>query len=145
METIFIAADHGGFELKQHLIDVLRKKKVKVMDLGTESGEMVDFPDYAGKLAEAILGNKASRGIAICGTGLGMSMALNRHKGIRAALCTTEHLAQLAREHNDANVLCLGGRTTSEGLAERITGTWLNTKFSGVERYGRRNRKLDMC
>src|SRR5215472_10888171 len=109
-ETIDIAADHGGFELKATLVDFLRERGIEVEDLGTDGPGSVDYPDFAEAVVEALLAGRAQRGVLICGTGIGMSIAANRHKGIRAALCHDGLTARLPRQHNDANILCLGGR-----------------------------------
>jgi len=135
---ILIASDHGGFELKEKIKAKL--KKYDVEDLGGTE-EPCDYPDYAKKLCKKI--KKDELGILICGTGIGMSIAANRFKGIRAALCYDEYSAKMSREHNDANVLVLGGRTLSFEKAEKIVDIWLNTKFSGEERHERRIRKID--
>jgi ribose 5-phosphate isomerase B len=140
-DTIALAADHGGFELKRALASLLRQKGYEVVDLGTDSAEAVDYPDYAEKLAEAIGSGQATRGVLMCGSGIGMAIAANRHPGIRAALVHDLETARLAREHNDANVLVLGGRLVARDLAERILETFLSTAFEGG-RHARRVRKL---
>jgi ribose 5-phosphate isomerase B len=140
-ETIALAADHGGFELKRALKQVLSAKGFAVVDCGTENGESVDYPDYADKLVRAITGGSASRGVLLCGSGIGMSIAANRHAGIRAALVHDVETARLAREHNDANVLVMGGRLMSEDLAIRCLETFLTTPFAGG-RHARRVEKL---
>jgi ribose 5-phosphate isomerase B len=140
-ETIAIAADHAGFELKAVLVDDLRKAGVKVVDLGTNSTESVDYPDFADAVAKALKAGKAARGVLVCGTGIGISIAANRHKGVRAALCRDATDARLAREHNDANVLVLGGRTTGVEVARDCLKSFLSTPFSGG-RHARRVEKM---
>jgi ribose 5-phosphate isomerase B len=130
-ETVAIASDHGGFELKALLVPELRALGLTVLDLGTGSSEPVDYPDYAEKLVGAILEGKAARGILICGTGIGMSIAANRHRAIRAALCHDATTARLARQHNDANVLCLGGRVLGAETARDCVTSFLTTSFVG--------------
>lgn len=141
-EPIAVAADHGGFELKTVLIADLKAAGVPVLDLGTMSSDSVDYPDYANALAAALAAGKARRGVLLCGTGIGMSMAANRHKGIRAALCRDVTEARLARQHNDANVLCLGGRTTGTEVARDCLRTFLTTNFEGGGRHERRIAKF---
>jgi ribose 5-phosphate isomerase B len=130
-ETVAIASDHGGFELKTLLVPELRALGLTVLDLGAGSGEPVDYPDYAEKLVGAILEGKAARGILICGTGIGMSIAANRHRAIRAALCHDATTARLARQHNDANVLCVGGRVLGAETARDCVKSFLTTSFAG--------------
>lgn len=141
-DPIAVAADHGGFELKNVLIADLKAAGIPVLDLGTMSSESVDYPDYADAVAAALASGKASRGVLLCGTGIGMSMAANRHKGIRAALCRDVTEARLARQHNDANVLCLGGRTTGSEVARDCLRTFLATEFEGGGRHTRRIAKF---
>jgi ribose 5-phosphate isomerase B len=135
---IAIACDHAGFDLKAHLQKKLETEAHDIVDLGTHSTDSVDYPVKAHELAEALLANNAEMGILICGTGIGVSIAANRHNGIRAALCTDPFMAKMAREHNDANVLCLGGRLIGPSLAEEIVATFLKTHFLG----GRHERRL---
>ena len=139
MEKIGIASDHGGFELKESIISHLLKNNWDVDDLGPHNEDSVDYPDYGIKLAKAVSLKKVSRGIVICGTGIGMSIVVNRHPGIRGALCTDLFTAKLCREHNDANILIMGGRVLGKGLAAEIVNIWLNTPFSG----GRHQKRLD--
>ena len=140
-ETVGIAVDHGGLVLKQAVKEELEAAGCPVLDLGTNTEESVDYPDFAEKLVDAIAAGKAQRGVLICGTGIGISIAANRHNGIRAALCYDEETAMLARQHNDANVLCLGGRKTDEALARRLVKLFLETEFEGG-RHARRVGKL---
>lgn len=138
---IAIACDHGGFELKQRIKEYLRTRDdIKIADLGTDSEESVDYPIYGKACGEAVAGGKADRGIVICGTGIGISIAANKVKGVRCGLCTSVEMAELTRKHNNANILALGGRTTAPGLALDITKTWLDTEFEG----GRHRRRTDM-
>ena len=122
---IAIGADHGGFELKQTLAAKLRHLGHEVIDLGTDSAASVDYPDFADQVCALVLDGKAQCGILVCGTGIGMSMAANRYRGIRAALCNNEYSARMSREHNNANVLCLGDRVLGKGLAESIVEGWV--------------------
>jgi ribose 5-phosphate isomerase B len=138
-ETIAIAADHAGFDLKSALIEELGKSGFKVLDLGTDSIDSVDYPDFADKLAHAMKAGQAARGVLVCGTGIGISIAANRHKGIRAALCRDSTDARLAREHNDANVLVLGGRITGVETARDTLKSFLSTVFGG----GRHQRRVE--
>ncbi|RLG14847.1 MAG: ribose 5-phosphate isomerase B [Candidatus Nanohalarchaeota archaeon] len=128
MKSIVIASDHAGFELKEHLKAVLRDKGRMIIDVGTNSNESCHYPVFAKKLCKEVLKSNCF-GILICGTGIGMSMAANRVNKIRAALCTTINMAQMARQHNDANVLCLGARILKPNQAEKIADAFLNEKF----------------
>lgn len=139
-KTILIGSDHAGFDLKKELIKFLEENKYEVHDCGTyKAGESVDYPDYANKLCGLIKLNKAPKGILICGTGIGMSIAANRHKSIRAALCLNSEMAKLSREHNDANVLVLGARITSSEDAINILDAFLKNEFEG----GRHQKRID--
>ena len=140
---ILIASDHAGFKLKQHVITFLTGHGHEVRDMGVEDEHSVDYPDFAHRLAAAIQAGEAERGILICGTGLGMSMTANRHPGIRAALCHDAYTAEFSRRHNDANVLCMGGRTTGPAVAEQITEIFLATPFEGG-RHQRRVGKIEL-
>lgn len=128
---IAIGADHGGFELKEKVISHLTELNYEVLDKGTYSEESVDFPDYSKQVTKAIQDEAADLGILICGTGIGMSIAANKQKGIRAALCGDVFSAKATREHNNTNVLCLGARVTGDKLALMIVDTWLNAEFEG--------------
>lgn len=139
MEKIAIASDHGGFDLKENIIAFLLKKGLEIDNLGAHSTDSVDYPDYGIKLAQAITDKKFVRGILICGTGVGMSIVVNRFPGIRGALCSDVYTAKMCREHNDSNVLIMGGRVIEVSLAIEILETWLNTEFEG----GRHKRRLD--
>jgi len=138
----FIGTDHAGFEVKPFVIEYLQKKGIEVEDLGCYSSESVDYPDFAHKVAKAVLENPGSRGILICGSGIGMSLAANKHKGIRAALCHDYYTAKMSRLHNDANILCFGSRIVGKGEIESILEAWLNTEFEGG-RHERRVKKID--
>ncbi|MDY0016300.1 MAG: ribose 5-phosphate isomerase B [Candidatus Delongbacteria bacterium] len=138
-KLIHIASDHGGFALKSEMIGLLKKKGYMIDDLGTYSEDSVDYPDLGKKAAEAVLAD-GNFGIIICGTGIGISIAANRVKGIRAALCHCPEYAELARKHNDANILALGGRFTDADTAEKIAEVFLNTGFEG----GRHQRRIDL-
>lgn len=137
--TIAIASDHAGVALKSHLIALLEQQGYGVLNLGTDSEESVDYPDFAEKLVEVIEQGKAPQGILICGSGVGISIAANRHKSIRAALCMNEEMASLARQHNDANVLALGARFIDNATAEACVQAFLRTEFEG----GRHQRRVD--
>ncbi|MBF0263170.1 MAG: ribose 5-phosphate isomerase B [Magnetococcales bacterium] len=138
---IFMAADHGAFELKEDLVDWVRDQhELEVIDFGVHGPESVDYPDMAAQLCQELLASDPDdRGILLCGTGLGMSMAANRWSGIRAALCHDEYTARLSRQHNNANVLVLGGRVLGIAVARGIVDVWLREGFEG----GRHQRRLD--
>lgn len=135
---VAIGCDHGGFELKQEILAFLDKKGIEYKDFGCYSTASVDYPEYARKVAHAILDGTCDKGILICGTGIGISIAANKIPGIRAALCTDCFCAQATREHNDANILAMGGRVVGPGLATKIVETFLETPFSNDERHIRR-------
>ena len=137
---LYLASDHAGFQLKTKIIEYLKRKGIDFNDLGTNSNERTDFPKYAKLLTDAVAQNESNRGILICGTGIGMSIAANRNPKIRAALCMDETFASLARRHNDANVLCLSGRFTSPRKAIKIIKVFLTTDFEGG-RHARRIKK----
>lgn len=141
---IVIASDHAGFELKRHLVLRLEARSLEVGDLGVHDETSADYPDLAHTLADAISGGRAQRGILICGTGIGMSMAANRHPGIRAALCHDAFTAEMARRHNDANVLCMGARVLGTGVAEQVLDLFLATPFEGG-RHARRTGKIELA
>ncbi len=141
--TIYIASDHGGFKLKEKIKNHLVKKGFEIKDFGTHSEDSVDYPIFAKKVSNAVTKDSNSKGILVCGTGIGMSIAANKIKGIRAALCWNEETARLSREHNDTNVLCFGQRILGEDLVLKIVDVWLNTKFTNEERYIRRLDMLD--
>lgn len=143
-KTIAIAADHAAFELKGKIAEFLKSAGYEVLDLGTYSDERVDYPDYGYALADAIADGKAKRGIALCGSGIGISIAVNRNPKVRGALCHDFTTARLARQHNDANVLVLGERTTGIEVALECVKAFLNTSFEGG-RHAERVKKLGPC
>ena len=138
MEKLFIATDHGAFEQKEELKRYL-SNRFEVVDLGTHSVDSVHYPEYGKKVAEVVL-ESGGRGIALCGSGIGISIQVNRYKGIRGALCRSEEDAKMSRLHNNANVLCLGGRFTPMDELKKIVDIWLNTEFEG----GRHQGRIDM-
>lgn len=140
MQKILIAADHAGFKLKEELKSYL-SKNFEVIDLGTNSEQSVDYPDFGTALAKAIENRKAEKGILICGSGVGISIAANRNKAVRAALVCNEEIAKLARQHNDANVICLGARLTDTTTAIKLVDIFLTTSFEGG-RHETRVKKL---
>lgn len=142
---VAIASDHAGFALKELLKKNFKAVPVEWIDLGTGSGESVDYPDYGNKVSQAVLAGEAMTGVAICGSGIGISIACNRHAGIRAALCTDATMARLARQHNDANVICMGERLTGIEVALDMLKAFFETKFEGGERHERRISKLSSC
>ncbi len=135
---IAIGSDHGGFALKQALMAHLEKRGLAFRDFGTYTEASCDYPVYARAVAQAVASGECERGILICGTGIGVSITANKVPGIRAALCGDCFSAEATRQHNDANILCMGARVTGEGLALKITDTFLDTPFSGDERHIRR-------
>lgn len=138
----YIATDHAGVDLKDHSVSYLRSKGYEVVDLGPFDTHRVDYPDYAQKVCEAVLADPSSQGILICGSGIGMSMAANSYKGIRAALCHEAYTARVARGHNDANVLCYGQRIVGQGIAESILDAWCSASFEGG-RHAQRVQKIE--
>jgi ribose 5-phosphate isomerase B len=141
-KSIAIAADHAGFDLKAKLVEELNSSGYTVQDLGTgDATTSVDYPDFGKAVAEAVATGKADAGVVVCGTGIGISIAANRHPGIRAGLCHDVTSARLCREHNDANVLALGARMTGEQVAKDCLHTFLTTDFAG-DRHLRRVQKL---
>ncbi len=141
-QKIAIASDHAGFELKQSLIEELRGLGYEPVDLGTDNAmTSVDYPDFGAAMAKTIAGGTCEKGVLICGTGIGISIAANRHSGVRAALCHDETSARLSREHNDANVLALGARLVGDVVAKECLKTFLATPFAG-DRHMRRVAKL---
>ncbi|MEK9899929.1 MAG: ribose 5-phosphate isomerase B [Rhodospirillaceae bacterium] len=140
--TIAIAADHAGYPLKELLKTELEARGFTVRDLGTHSEESVDYPDFGQAVGEAVAGGDAARGVIICGTGIGITIAANRIAGVRAALCHDATTARLAREHNDANVLAMGARLLGPEVAMDCLRAFLDTDFPGGERHERRVGKL---
>ncbi len=135
---IAMGSDHGGFELKEKLMEHLSERGLEYKDFGTYSSASCDYPVYAKAVANAVASGECDRGIIICGTGIGVSMTANKVRGIRAALCGDCFSAEATRQHNDANVLCMGARVVGEGLALKIADTFLDTPFSNDERHIRR-------
>jgi ribose 5-phosphate isomerase B len=136
---VTIGSDHAGFALKQHLVDTLTKLGHEVDDLGTDSEEPVDYPPICAAVGRAVAGGDADRGIVIGGSGQGEQIAANKVHGVRAALCNDLYTARMSRQHNDANVLSIGGRIVAAGLADEIVALWLDTPFEG----GRHERRID--
>ena len=136
---IVIASDHAGVELKAALFEIVRSSGRDIRDLGPSETTSVDYPDFAHRVARAVAGGEADAGILICGTGIGMSMSANRHRGVRAALCHDAFTAEMSRRHNDANVLCLGARVTGLGVAEQMVRIFLETPYEG----GRHQRRVE--
>jgi ribose 5-phosphate isomerase B len=132
-----IASDHAGFPLKEYLKKNFKAQPVEWVDLGTYSGDSVDYPDFGKKIANAVANGDAPLGVAICGSGIGISIACNRNPKIRAGLCTDSTMARLTRQHNDANILCLGERLTGTEVALDILKTFLETEFEGGRHQGR--------
>ena len=139
MDLIVIASDHGGFSLKVDIVSFLKELGYEVNDMGPKNQNSVDYPDYGIRIAQAVTQNTDSRGIVICGTGIGMSIVVNRFTGIRGTLCSDLYTAKLCREHNDSNILIMGGRVVGHGLAREIVKVWLSTPFDG----GRHQKRLD--
>ena len=139
MDLIAIASDHGGFSLKVDIVSFLNELGYEVNDMGPKNQNSVDYPDYGIRIAQTVTKNTDSRGIVICGTGIGMSIVVNRFPGIRGTLCSDLYTAKLCREHNDSNILIMGGRVVGHGLAKEIARVWLNTRFEG----GRHLKRLD--
>ena len=137
-----LGGDHAGFALKQRMVDSLREWGHEVDDLGSHTPDPVDFPDIAVAVCRAVTGGRADRGIMVCGTGIGASIAANKIPGIRAALCHDVHSAHQSVEHDDANVLCLGAQIVGEWLALDLVRTYLDARFSGGEAFERRLRKI---
>ena len=141
MKKIFISSDHAGFKLKEEIKSHLLKKKLSFQDLGPFNDVRVDYPDYAHKVARKVKANKSNVGILVCGSGMGMNIAANRHKSIRAAQCFNLKSTKLSRLHNDANIITLGSRLLTKKLAINCVNTFLNTKFEGG-RHSKRIKKI---
>jgi len=139
---IAIGSDHAGYRLKEEIVRHLAERQADLVDFGAKGAEPVDYPDVGVKVSEAVANGEFDRGILVCGSGIGMSITANKVPGIRAALCGDTYCARLSREHNDANVLVLGERTTGVGPAFDIVDTWLATEFPNEERHARRIRKM---
>lgn len=140
---IAIGCDHGGYELKMAIMEHLKERGIECQDFGCDSLDSVDYPVYAKKTAQAVASGQCEKGILVCGTGIGISIAANKVKGIRAALCTDCFMAEATRQHNDANILALGGRVVGQGLALKIVDTFLDTEFSNDERHIRRINMIE--
>jgi ribose 5-phosphate isomerase B len=136
---VFLGGDHAGFALKEELETALGELGHEAVDLGTHDTESVDYPDFGHAVARAVLETEGSLGVLVCGTGIGISMAANKHPGIRAAVCQDPYSARMARQHNDANVLCMGARIVGSGLARDVLESFLGAKFEG----GRHQRRID--
>ena len=136
---LVVGSDHGGYELKTAILELLQTKSVDYTDLGTNDSTSVDYPDFAAKVANAVSSGEAQLGILICGTGIGMSISANKFPGVRAALVHDEFTAQMAREHNNANILVMGGRVLTPEQGKKLVEIWLDTKFEG----GRHQKRLD--
>lgn len=136
---IVIGSDHGGLEMKEALKAAILSRGMQIEDYGTGNGDSVDYPDFAEKVASAVSRGDVELGILVCGTGIGMSIAANKFPGVRAALATDEFMAQMAKEHNNANILVLGGRVLSEDLAIKMVNLWLDSDYEG----GRHQKRLD--
>ena len=139
ISTVALGADHAGFELKEALKAWLIDQGYQILDYGTHSPDSVDYPDYAAQVAEAVAHQKVDRGVLICGTGIGMAIAASKVPGVRAALCSDLYTARMSREHNDANVLTLGGRLMGPEMALDVLRMWIETDFAG----GRHQRRVD--
>lgn len=140
---IAVGSDHAGYELKNQLIEHLKNRGYEVKDYGTYSEESCDYPDYAQKVANAVAAGEAQQGLLVCGTGIGMSIAANKVKGIRAAVLSDEFSAEATRSHNDANILCLGARVVGYAKAEKLLDIFLDTPFSAEEKHIRRISKIE--
>ncbi|MBI4378723.1 MAG: ribose 5-phosphate isomerase B [Nitrospinae bacterium] len=139
MEKVAIAADHGGFELKEDIKLFLKEIGYEPVDFGTHNNNSVDYPDFGIKVAEAVSRGDIQKGILICGTGVGMSIVVNKFPDVRGALCNDIYTARMGRKHNDSNILILGGRVVGRGIAMEIVNTWMSTQFDG----GRHQKRLD--
>ncbi len=136
---VIIASDHAGLELRRELVNVLKELRAEVDDVGPTTNASVDYPDFAKQVCRSVVAGDYTFGVLVCGTGIGMSIVANKYRGVRAAVCTTEFEARMARAHNDANVLCLGQRVVGAGLARSIVEAFVATPFEG----GRHQKRLD--
>lgn len=141
---IAIGSDHGGFELKKYVIEYLKGKGIEVKDFGTYSEASIDYPDCAKPVCQSVLDGECEKGILICGTGIGISIAANKFKGIRAALCSDPFSAKMSKVHNNANIICLGGRVLGRELAFTIVDAWLSAEFEGGRHIDRINKIHDI-
>jgi ribose 5-phosphate isomerase B len=135
---IALASDHGGYELKEYLKEHLSKRGIELIDLGTDSDASVDYPEFGRACGETVANGRADRGIVCCGTGIGISMAANKVKGVRCAVCTNAFAAEMSARHNDANIIAFGGRVLDKETAAELTDIWLDTPFEG----GRHSRRV---
>lgn len=140
MSKIAVGCDHGGIVLKESVISTLKRLGAEVVDLGCYSTESVDYPEYGLKVANAVASGECQAGVIMCGTGIGISIAANKVKGIRAAVVTNEYMAKLTKNHNNANIIALGGRVITPEEAEKIVETWYTAEYEG----GRHQRRLDI-
>ena len=143
-KTIAMAADHGGYELKNVLLDYLAEKGHAIINLGTDEPESVDYPDFAKACCDAVNSGLADFGILVCGTGVGISIAANKIKGIRCGLCPSKEIAALVKQHNNANVIALGGRFTSEDEAKKIVDAYMEAEFEGGRHQNRVNKIMEL-
>jgi ribose 5-phosphate isomerase B len=143
-KKFYIATDHAGYALKAYVKDFVQELGHDIIDLGPDSADRVDYPDFAKKCADAVVSDKGSFGILICGTGIGISIAANKVTGIRAALCHDTYTATLTRQHNDANILCFGERVVGKGVIEEMIRAFIDTKFEGGRHEGR-IAKIEGC
>lgn len=143
MIPVYFGSDHAGYNLKNQLVDYLKGKGYRAVDLGVFSEESVDYPDIAREVGEKVRENHGAKGVLVCGTGIGMCMVANKIKGIRAANCENEQCVQMSRRHNDANILCLGGRVLPLEEAKKLVDIFLTEKFEDEERHVRRVKKID--
>lgn len=141
---IAIGCDHGGVNLKSDIIELLKSRNIEVIDLGTNGDESVDYPDFAVKVGKCVSSGIADKGILMCGTGIGISIAANKVKGIRCAVCHNEFTAQMSAEHNNANIIALGGRIVSADVAVKIVSKWLDTEFAGGRHLNRVNKIMEI-
>lgn len=141
---IALGCDHGGYALKEKIKEYLKEQRMEFKDFGCYSRDSVDYPEFAKDVAKAVQSGEYKRGILICSTGIGISIAANRFKGIRAAVCTETYSAKMTRLHNDANILCLGGMITGENMAYEIIDTFLTTPFSKEEKHSRRISTIEL-
>lgn len=141
---LVIGSDHGGLNLKTALKSYLSRRGIDIVDAGTDNGDSVDYPDFGLKVAEMVVSGKAESGILICGTGIGMSIVANKIPGIRAALVTDVFMARMAKEHNNANILVLGGRVLDEQIACDLVGAWMDATFEGGRHQGRLDKIVEI-
>jgi ribose 5-phosphate isomerase B len=142
VSMIALGADHAGYEYKEKIKQVLKELGLEFKDFGTDNPDSTDYPDYAHTVSQAVSSGKADRGILVCGTGIGMSIVANKHKGVRAAACESVEAARLARQHNNANILAIGARITPWERAKDIIKTFFSTEFESEERHKRRVNKI---